>query len=120
MRLSCDSRVAPAASGSLVVDRTVKQLSSTEPLFSVRIPRGAPQSELNERFALLTGQSLPVFLSAGMEFAYVGEDFGESVCESIEVAGIAIWERTAQHQQEMLSDEQGVDEPVASSVQRSG
>jgi hypothetical protein len=38
-----------------------------------------------------------------MEFAYFGKDLGESVCEAVEASvGIAVWERSAQHQHEIL------------------
>jgi hypothetical protein len=61
------------------------------------------------------------FHSVGLEFAYLGEDFGESVCEPVEArAGIAVWERAAQHQHEMLSNEHGVDEPVVTCALGSG
>jgi hypothetical protein len=55
------------------------------------------------------------------EFAYFGEDFGEAICEPIvSRTDMAIRERTAQHQHEILSDEQRVDEPLVTSAQRSG
>ena len=54
------------------------------------------------------------FHSVVLEFACFGEDLGESVCEPVEArAGAAVRERTTEYQHEMLSDEQGVDEAIA-------
>lgn len=55
--------------------------------------------------------------SVDLEFAYFGEDLGEPVEAR---ASIAVWKRLAKHQHEILSDEQGVDEPVVTCAQRSG
>jgi hypothetical protein len=46
------------------------------------------------------------FHSVDLEFAYFGEDLGEPVCEAVEArVGIAVWERSAQNQHEILCDE---------------
>jgi hypothetical protein len=56
-----------------------------------------------------------------LEFTYFGEDLGESVCEPIESrTGVAVWERAAKGQHEILGDERGVDEAVVTCAQRSG
>jgi hypothetical protein len=43
------------------------------------------------------------FRSGGLEFLCFGEDLGESVCEPVEASAcLAVWERTPEHQHEVL------------------
>jgi hypothetical protein len=48
------------------------EFSRTAPVSELQV------SELDERVGLLTGQSVPIFISGGGKFSYFGEDLDEA------------------------------------------
>ena len=59
--------------------------------------------------------------SVGFEFACLGEDFGEAVCQAVEAgAGVGVREGAAVDQDAVLSGEQGVDEAIETGAQGCG
>ena len=58
-------------------------------------------------------------LSVGIEFAGFGQDFGQSIRESIEaMLRRAVWQRATEHFDGMLSEQQRVDDAFQTTARR--
>jgi hypothetical protein len=59
---------------------------------------------LDECQIAISGQSLPIFISGGLEFSYLGKDLDEADGEPEEtLASITVRERTAEHFHDVLN-----------------
>lgn len=85
---------------------SVQEIASVYIFRSVKLLQPRAAMDFGHCYIAISGQSVPILLSGGLEFSYFGEDLDEAVGEPEEsIAIVAVGERTAEHLHDVLSDD---------------